>query len=156
METNLAPCFVDGVTLTTVRKMTRCSLNLRSWASEAKSAGITAGVIRLRRLSSGHFIPERLVLEASTWFQAVTVSQGSSVLICHKCGEQFKKLDAVEAHHLSKHAVTELSDGDSSKRIVEIICQTSWLKSEHSSCEQIERVLKVHNMQRTLARFKEY
>ncbi|XP_039160252.1 uncharacterized protein LOC120289430 isoform X2 [Eucalyptus grandis] len=76
METNLAPCFVDGVTLTTVRKMTRCSLNLRSWASEAKSAGITAGVIRLRRLSSGHFIPERLILEASTWFQAVTVSQG--------------------------------------------------------------------------------
>ncbi|KAL3742057.1 hypothetical protein ACJRO7_017523 [Eucalyptus globulus] len=81
---------------------------------------------------------------------------GSSVLICHKCGEQFKKLDAVEAHHLSKHAVTELSDGDSSKRIVEIICQTSWLKSEHSSCGHIERVLKVHNVQRTLAWFEEY
>lgn len=52
--------------------------------------------------------------------------------------------------------VTELSDGDSSKRIVEIICQTSWLKSEYSSCGQIERVLKVHNMQNTLARFEEY
>ncbi|XP_030457076.2 uncharacterized protein LOC115677962 isoform X1 [Syzygium oleosum] len=81
---------------------------------------------------------------------------GSLVLTCHKCGERFKKLDAVEAHHLSKHAVTELSDGDSSKKIVEIICQTSWLKSEYSSCGQIERVLKVHNMQKTLARFEEY
>lgn len=29
---------------------------------------------------------------------------GSAVLMCQKCGEQFKKLDAVEAHHLSKHA----------------------------------------------------
>ncbi|KAF8029982.1 hypothetical protein BT93_E2415 [Corymbia citriodora subsp. variegata] len=81
---------------------------------------------------------------------------GSPALTCHKCGEQFKKLDAVESHHLSKHAVTELSDGDSSKRIVEMICQTSWLKSENGSCGQIERVLKVHNMQRTLARFEEY
>ncbi|XP_030528887.1 uncharacterized protein LOC115739776 [Rhodamnia argentea] len=81
---------------------------------------------------------------------------GSSVLMCQKCGEKFKKLDAVEAHHLSRHAVTELSDGDSSKRIVEKICQTSWLKSEYSSCVHIERVLKVHNMQNTLARFEEY
>ncbi|KAL3724077.1 hypothetical protein ACJRO7_036146 [Eucalyptus globulus] len=29
METNLAPCFVDGVILAIVRKMTRCNLNLR-------------------------------------------------------------------------------------------------------------------------------
>jgi len=51
--------------------------------------------------------------------------------------------------------VTELAEGDSSRKIVEIICRTSWLKSENN-CERIERVLKVHNMQKTLARFEEY
>ncbi|MQL68151.1 hypothetical protein Taro_000426 [Colocasia esculenta] len=83
-------------------------------------------------------------------------AHGSSAAVsCHKCGEQFGKWEAVEAHHLSKHAVTELVEGDSSRKIVEIICRTSWLKSE-SHCGRIERVLKVHNMQRTLARFEEY
>ncbi|KAF8409465.1 hypothetical protein HHK36_005541 [Tetracentron sinense] len=84
-----------------------------------------------------------------------TDSHGSSTVICHKCGEQFGKWEAVESHHLSKHAVTELVEGDSSRKIVEIICRTSWLKSENN-CGRIERVLKVHNMQKTLARFEEY
>ncbi|XP_065862237.1 uncharacterized protein [Euphorbia lathyris] len=79
---------------------------------------------------------------------------GSSIT-CHKCGEHFTKWEAAENHHLSKHAVTELVEGDSSRKIVEIICRTSWLKSENH-CGRIERVLKVHNMQKTLARFEEY
>ncbi|KAI4342930.1 hypothetical protein MLD38_027493 [Melastoma candidum] len=78
-----------------------------------------------------------------------------SVLACNKCGEQFKKLDAIESHHLAKHAVTELREGDSSRKIVEMICQTSWSKSDAGS-GKIDRVLKIHNMQRTLARFEEY
>ncbi|KAL5731022.1 hypothetical protein ACHQM5_003787 [Ranunculus cassubicifolius] len=81
-------------------------------------------------------------------------SNGTS-MTCHKCGEQFGSWGAVEAHHLSKHAVTELVEGDSSRKIVEIICRTSWLKSENT-CGRIERVLKVHNMQKTLGRFEEY
>ncbi|KQK10113.1 uncharacterized protein LOC100825897 [Brachypodium distachyon] len=76
-------------------------------------------------------------------------------LSCHRCSEQFSKWEALEAHHLSKHAVTELMEGDSSRKIVEIICRTSLLKSE-SSCVRIERVFKVHNTQRTLSRFEEY
>ncbi|XP_073004755.1 uncharacterized protein [Typha latifolia] len=84
-----------------------------------------------------------------------TSHRSSATLSCHKCGEQFGKWEALEAHHLSKHAVTELVEGDSSRKIVEIICRTSWLKSE-SSCGRIERVLKVHNTQRTLTRFEEY
>ncbi|PPD82540.1 hypothetical protein GOBAR_DD20526 [Gossypium barbadense] len=91
-------------------------------------------------------------------------SNGSSTVTCHKCGEQFSKWEAAETHHLSKHAVvkhspslavTELVEGDSSRKIVEIICRTSWLKSENH-CGRIERVLKVHNMQKTLARFEDY
>ncbi|KAK3165658.1 hypothetical protein QOZ80_1AG0036080 [Eleusine coracana subsp. coracana] len=84
------------------------------------------------------------------------VNKGSSGgLSCHRCGEQFTKWEALEAHHLSKHAVTELMEGDSSRKIVEIICRTSLLKSE-SSCVRIDRVFKVHNTQRTLSRFEEY
>ncbi|KAH7672156.1 ADP-ribosylation-containing protein [Dioscorea alata] len=83
-------------------------------------------------------------------------SIGSSTsLICQKCGEVFAKWDGLESHHLSHHAVTELVEGDSSRKIVEIICRANWLKSE-SSCGRIERVLKVHNMQKTLSRFEEY
>ncbi|KAM3285335.1 hypothetical protein P3S67_024134 [Capsicum chacoense] len=78
-----------------------------------------------------------------------------SALTCHKCGEQFAKWEAVEAHHLSKHAVTELVEGDSSRKIVEIICRTSWSKPENNS-NGIERILKVHNMQKVLAQFEEY
>lgn len=51
--------------------------------------------------------------------------------------------------------VTELVEGDSSRKIVEIICRTSMQKSENP-CGRIERVLKVHNMQKTLARFEDY
>ncbi|KAM3302417.1 hypothetical protein P3S67_016919 [Capsicum chacoense] len=80
---------------------------------------------------------------------------GTSGVTCHKCGEQFGKWEALEEHHLSKHAVSELLEGDSSRKIVEIICRSSWLKSE-SQVGRIERVLKVHNTQKTLARFEEY
>lgn len=31
-------------------------------------------------------------------------SNGASAVTCHKCGEQFSKWEAVETHHLSKHA----------------------------------------------------
>uniref|UniRef100_A0A2N9FWZ6 C2H2-type domain-containing protein n=1 Tax=Fagus sylvatica TaxID=28930 RepID=A0A2N9FWZ6_FAGSY len=79
----------------------------------------------------------------------------SSNLICQICGEKLKKLDAIEAHDLSNHAVFELPEGDSSSKIVEIICQKNWLQSENS-CRRIEKVLKVHNMQKSITLFEEY
>ncbi|KAF2303611.1 hypothetical protein GH714_020112 [Hevea brasiliensis] len=82
-------------------------------------------------------------------------SSDSSALICKKCGEKLKTLETVEAHHLSKHAVTELVEGDSSRRIVEIICRARWLKSE-ANCIHMQRVLKVHNIQITVAQFEEH
>ncbi|XP_073299124.1 uncharacterized protein [Primulina huaijiensis] len=80
---------------------------------------------------------------------------GDFQLFCHKCGEKFVKWEAVEEHHLSKHAVTELVEGDSSRKIVEIICRGSCNKPDNSS-RGIERILKVHNMQKTIAQFEEY
>ncbi|CAH9133672.1 unnamed protein product [Cuscuta epithymum] len=75
---------------------------------------------------------------------------GLRALTCHKCGELFSKWDAFELHHLSKHAVTQLVEGDSSRNIVEMICKSS------RSNNGIERILKIHNMQKTLADFEEY
>ncbi|KAJ0801755.1 putative transcription factor C2H2 family [Helianthus annuus] len=82
-------------------------------------------------------------------------SNGGGAVTCHKCGKQFGKWENLEAHHLWKHAVTELMEGDSSRKIVEIICRSGWLKPDNNS-GRIEKVLKVHNMQKTLARFEEY
>lgn len=53
------------------------------------------------------------------------------------------------------YAVTELVEGDSSRKIVELIYRTSWSKSNNNS-GGIERILKVHNMQKTLAQFEEH
>ncbi|KAL0549916.1 hypothetical protein IC582_014411 [Cucumis melo] len=116
------------------------------FGSSNKSGGGAGGGAR----GSGVHLSNRISLETEN-----SRNGCSSAVTCHKCGEQFNKWDAAEAHHLSKHAVTELVEGDSSRKIVEIICRTSWLKSENQS-GRIERVLKVHNMQRTLARFEEY
>ncbi|KAH6792827.1 zinc finger family protein [Perilla frutescens var. hirtella] len=73
--------------------------------------------------------------------------------LCPKCGEQFVRWEAVEAHHLSKHVVSEVGEGDSSRRIVEMICGAG---SSWRGDGGIHRILKVHNMQRTVAQFEEY
>ncbi|KAL3692928.1 hypothetical protein R1sor_006579 [Riccia sorocarpa] len=80
---------------------------------------------------------------------------GSPKAGCPKCGETFSKADALEAHHITQHAVTEMNKGDSSRNVVEIIFRTSWLKKE-KPCGKIERILKVHNTQRIVAKFEEY
>ncbi|CAL9185527.1 unnamed protein product [Musa hybrid cultivar] len=91
----------------------------------------------------------------------------SSPSLCHSCREQFGRWEDLEAHHLSKHkggyflfslpdlSLVNLLEGDSSRKIVEIICKASWSKSE-SSCGRLQRVLKVHNMQKTLTHSEEY
>lgn len=49
--------------------------------------------------------------------------------------------------------MSELGPDDSSRNIVEIIFKSSWLKKDNPTC-QIERILKVHNTQRTIQRFE--
>ncbi|KAL6573897.1 hypothetical protein OROHE_001439 [Orobanche hederae] len=99
----------------------------------------------------------------SSGFGAISVrprssfgSDSNGALFCHKCHEQFVRWEAVEEHHLSKHAVTELVEGDSSRKIVEIICRAGTVVGPDNSRGGIERILKVHNMQKTLAQFEEY
>lgn len=52
-------------------------------------------------------------------------------------------------------AVSELGPEDSGRNIVEIIFKSSWQKKDTPICT-IERILKVHNTQRTIARFEDY
>lgn len=50
--------------------------------------------------------------------------------------------------------VSELGADDSGRNIVEIIFKSSWMKRDSPMCK-IERILKVHNTQRTIQRFEE-
>lgn len=52
-------------------------------------------------------------------------------------------------------SVSELGPEDTSKNIVEIIFHSSWLKKQSPVCK-IDRILKVHNTQRTITKFEEY
>ncbi|PNT37091.2 hypothetical protein POPTR_005G173400v4 [Populus trichocarpa] len=78
-----------------------------------------------------------------------------SICACPECGEICMKAENLELHRAVRHAVSELSSEDTSKNIVEIIFQSSWLKKQASICK-IDRILKVHNTQRTISKFEEY
>lgn len=54
-----------------------------------------------------------------------------------------------------KLTVSELGPEDSSRNIVEIIFQSSWLKKQAPICK-IDRILKVYNSQRTITKFEDY
>ncbi|XP_010061047.2 uncharacterized protein LOC104448832 [Eucalyptus grandis] len=78
----------------------------------------------------------------------------STICACSQCGEVFPKLESLELHQAVRHAVSELGPEDSGRHIVEIIFKSSWLKKDNPICK-IERILKVHNTQRTIQRFED-
>ncbi|XP_022143204.1 uncharacterized protein LOC111013099 [Momordica charantia] len=78
----------------------------------------------------------------------------SSICPCPQCGEVFPKIENLELHQAVRHAVSELGPDDSGRNIVEIIFKSSWLKKDSPICK-IERILKVHNTQRTIQRFED-
>nr|GMC50311.1 Zinc finger, C2H2 domain containing protein [Ipomoea batatas] len=77
-----------------------------------------------------------------------------TICACPDCGEVFPKIESLEHHQAVRHAVSELGPEDSSRNIVEIIFKSSWLKKDNPVCK-IERILKVHNTQRTIQRFED-
>ncbi|CAL9109502.1 unnamed protein product [Musa textilis] len=82
-------------------------------------------------------------------------SLGAAICACPDCGEIFAKAESLEVHQAARHAVSELGPEDTSRNIVEIIFQSSWLKKQTPVCK-IDRILKVHNTNRRLARFEDY
>ncbi|CAL4966851.1 unnamed protein product [Urochloa decumbens] len=87
---------------------------------------------------------------APAWAAAAAVG-----VRCDRCGGRFSSDDALESHHLVYHAVTELVDGDTASKVVELIYRVGWPDPE-AALDRIERVVKVHNMGRSVERFKEY
>lgn len=79
----------------------------------------------------------------------------ATIFACSSCGQIFTTTDALEQHQAIKHAVSELGAEDSARTVVEIIFQSSWLKKENPICK-IERILKIHNSQKTINKFEEY
>lgn len=79
----------------------------------------------------------------------------ATIFPCPECGEIFMKAQALELHQSVRHAVSELGPEDTSKNIVEIIFQSSWLKKQAPVCK-IERILKVQNTAKTISKFEEY
>ncbi|KAL0438433.1 UNVERIFIED_CONTAM: hypothetical protein Slati_2326300 [Sesamum latifolium] len=119
-----------------------------SLRSSAGAASYTGRGMQLRRLSGCyecHAIvdPTRYPLPRTT------------LCACSECGEVFPKIESLEHHQAVRHAVSELGAEDSSRNIVEIIFKSSWLKKDNPICK-IERILKVHNTQRTIQRFEDY
>ncbi|CAA6655951.1 unnamed protein product [Spirodela intermedia] len=78
-----------------------------------------------------------------------------TICSCPECGDVFTKAESLEMHQAIRHAVSELGPEDSGRNIVEIIFKSSWLKKDQPLCK-IERILKVHNTQRTITRFEDY
>ncbi|XP_078170482.1 uncharacterized protein LOC144564755 [Carex rostrata] len=74
---------------------------------------------------------------------------------CNACGEIFTKAESLEMHQATQHAVSELGPEDTSRKIVEIIFQSSWLQKQSPVCK-IERILKIHNTKSTVSKFEEY
>ncbi|KAK4391127.1 hypothetical protein Sango_2176000 [Sesamum angolense] len=79
----------------------------------------------------------------------------TTVCSCPECGEIFMKPENLDLHQAVRHAVSELGPEDTSKNIVEIIFQSSWLKKQAPVCK-IDRILKVQNTPKTISKFEEY
>lgn len=139
----------------------RVSMGSGSRSSSSRSlkaplSEINGGSFRgmhLRRLS-GCYECHLVVDPLNNGFSKVP-SLRSTISPCPDCGEVFMKAESLELHQSVRHAVTELGVEDTSRNIVEIIFQSSWLKRQGSMCK-IERILKVQNTQRTLTRFEDY
>ncbi|MCO5589084.1 hypothetical protein L7F22_043050 [Adiantum nelumboides] len=100
--------------------------------------------------------PEYLSPRSLNGFQSKENVNWCPPLICHKCGDSVADVpDAFEEHYTTHHAVTELKEGDSARSILEIIFQTSWLRQD-IACARPERIFKVHNSPRTIAKFEDY
>ncbi|KAF7829862.1 PolyADP-ribose polymerase [Senna tora] len=123
-----------------------------SVSSNSSASGTSFRGMPFRRLSGCYEC--RMVVDPVLGFTRDPSLRGS-ICSCPDCGEIFTKAESLELHQAVKHAVSELGAEDTSKNIVEIIFHSSWLKKQSPVCK-IERILKVHNTQKTISRFEEY
>ncbi|KAF7012760.1 hypothetical protein CFC21_026919 [Triticum aestivum] len=127
----------------------------RHWGSStASSSSSTAGggggsSFRLRRLSGCYEC--HMVVDPAGGGS----SMRAAIFPCPDCGDVFVRAESLHLHQSTRHAVSELGPEDTSRNIIEIIFQSSWLKKQTPVCA-VDRILKVHNAPATLARFEAY
>ncbi|XP_043709767.1 uncharacterized protein LOC122658741 [Telopea speciosissima] len=125
---------------------TRSSASTRSNNGGTYSSSSSRGM-QLRKLSGCYEC--HTIIDPSRY-----PSPRTSICACPQCGEVFPKIEILELHQAVRHAVMELGPEDSGRNIVEIIFKSSWLKKDNPICK-IERILKVHNTQKTIQRFED-
>ncbi|XP_044510515.1 uncharacterized protein LOC123229025 [Mangifera indica] len=130
---------------------TNSSLSVSSNNSSSFNSGSFRGM-PFRRLSGCYEC--RMVVDPVLGITRDPSLRGS-ICSCPECGEFFIKAEHLELHQAVRHAVSQLGPEDTSKNIVEIIFQSSWLKKQAPICK-IDRILKVHNTQSTISKFEEY
>uniref|UniRef100_A0A0E0DKI4 C2H2-type domain-containing protein n=1 Tax=Oryza meridionalis TaxID=40149 RepID=A0A0E0DKI4_9ORYZ len=132
------------------------SISASSCSSTAGGGGSFRGMqqLSLRRLS-GCYECHMVVDPISGVFRDSSSSMRATICSCPDCGEIFVRPDSLHLHQSIRHAVSELGAEDTSRNIISIIFQSSWLKKQSPVCA-IDRILKVHNAARTLARFDDY
>ncbi|TKW23712.1 hypothetical protein SEVIR_3G004800v4 [Setaria viridis] len=123
-------------------------------SSSSSGGGSFRAGMQLRRLS-GCYECHMVVDPVSGSGSGSSSMRATTVCPCPDCGEIFVRQESLQLHQSIRHAVSELGADDTSRNIIEIIFQSSWLKKQSPVCK-VERILKVHNTARTLARFEEY
>ncbi|KAF5199944.1 zinc finger (C2H2 type) family protein [Thalictrum thalictroides] len=138
-----------------LKRVTRSSSSsaLSSSISSRSSAGGSYRGMPLGRFSGCYEC--RMVDDPSNGVSRRRSSIKEPLCSCPVCGEIFMKPDALEVHQSVRHAVSELDSKDTSRNVVEIIFQSSWLKKQAPNCK-IDRILKVNNSRKIITRFEDY
>ncbi|CAM0955830.1 unnamed protein product [Alopecurus aequalis] len=117
-------------------------------SSSSSTAGGGGSSFRLRRLS-GCYECQHMVVDP------VGGSMRAAIFPCPDCGDVFVRAESLRLHQSTRHAVSEFGGEDTSRNIIGIIFQSSWLKKQSPVCT-VDRILKVHNAPAVLARFEAY
>ncbi|CAD6254670.1 unnamed protein product [Miscanthus lutarioriparius] len=118
-------------------------------SSPLSSVGSSFRGVQIRKLSGCY--------ECHSVFdpRSFAAAAAAAAFPCADCDEVFNKAESLELHRATRHAVSELGPEDTSRNIVEIIFQSSWLRKQAPVCK-IERILKVQSSDRTVKRFEQY
>ncbi|WOL04096.1 hypothetical protein Cni_G12817 [Canna indica] len=129
------------------------SASITASATSSSSLGGSSRGMHLRKLSGCYEC--NVMLDPINGPSKVPSMRANTICPCPECGEVFVRPESLELHQAVRHAVSELGPEDTSRNIIEIIFQSSWLRSQIPFC-RIERILKVHNTQKSITRFEDY
>ncbi|XP_042452400.1 uncharacterized protein LOC122037022 isoform X1 [Zingiber officinale] len=131
------------------------SCNSSSRSLKAPSDGITGAISTSFSSNSSSSVTASSSSASSSLEGSFGAMHLRGVSGCYECRDIFMTPDDLELHQIQKHAVSEMGVQDSSRKIIELIFLSSWLKKQ-APIPNIERVLKVQNTPTTTSRFEAY